>query len=111
MVMLTRSWKLGVAVFTALGVFGRFVSVVFAQVTEDAAMEPIAPPHDAETGESEPASAVVEKAPVEQAPPPAPSMPIGNRYVHAEPQSYGYTPQDDSWWMGMPPVLRNPPQA
>jgi hypothetical protein len=38
---------------------------------------------------------------------PQASMPIGNRFVHAEPQAYRsrLTPQDDNWWMSTSPVL------
>jgi hypothetical protein len=33
-------------------------------------------------------------------------MPIGNRFVHTEPQYHSrYTPQDDNWWMDSPPIL------
>lgn len=63
--------------------------------------------HEDETPDEDAASAIQEKQIAEQAPPPA-SMPIGNRYVHTEPQNFSrYTPQDDSWWMGMPAVLRD----
>ena len=39
----------------------------------------------------------------------ADSMPISNRWVSAEPQIYRsrFTPIDDNWWMGTPPVLLN----
>jgi hypothetical protein len=36
---------------------------------------------------------------------PQASVPIGNRFVHAEPQNYHDTLQDDSWRMGTPLVM------
>jgi len=64
-----------------------------------------------ETAEEE-SAAVVHAQSVEQAPPPAPSMPIGNRVVRTEPQYHSrYTPQDDNWWMGSPLILLASPAA
>jgi hypothetical protein len=62
---------------------------------------------DDETPDEESAAAIHEKPLTQIAPPPA-SMPIGNRYVHAEPQNYytRFTPVDD-WMLGMPPALRD----
>jgi hypothetical protein len=94
MVMLARGWQQFVALLSAVIAFGR--SADSAVVAHDA--------HDDETAEEE-AAAVLPAQSVEQAPLPAPSMPIGHRYVHAEPQNYRRTPQDDSWWMGTPRVL------
>jgi hypothetical protein len=38
---------------------------------------------------------------------PQASMPIGNRFIYSQPQTYRshFTPQDDNWWMGTPHAL------
>ena len=61
--------------------------------------------HD-DTPAEESAIALRERQLSQIAPPPA-SMPIGDRYVHAEPQNYycRFTPVDD-WMLGTPRVLR-----
>jgi hypothetical protein len=70
------------------------------------AAQPVAPPHLTDAGDGDPEEAVQEKQVAQQAPPPA-SMPIGNRYIYAQPQNYHqWAAQDDNWWMGMPLVLR-----
>jgi hypothetical protein len=95
MVMLTRGWQRIVALVTALTALGRFASGAVATHA----------PHDEEGAEKELTSAVVSKAAAEQAPP---ALMPNRRYIHAEPQNFSrYTPQDDSWWMGMPLVLRD----
>jgi len=101
--MLTRGWLQFVAVL-ALMALDRFVSVVFAWPS-DIAMEPIASPYDEDAAESELTEAIYEQPAVEQAPPPV-SMPIGNRFVHAEPQNFPrYTPIDDGWMLDSQRVL------
>ena len=77
---------------TALVAFGR--SDLVGAVPDD----------DDEPGDEERPAAAYSQ-PTEQAPPPAPSMPIGNRYVHAAPQNYPrFIPIDDRM-MGSPRVL------
>ena len=48
--------------------------------------------------------AILEKQVAQQAPPPAP-MPVAHRIMIAQPQNHS-RPQDDTWWVGMPLVLR-----
>jgi hypothetical protein len=108
MVMLKRGWKWIVALCTVSAMLARMREVWEIVLRTDATMEAIAQPPVADTTEKELDSAVLAKAAAEQAPPPAPSMPIGDRFVHGEPQVYRsrFTPQDDNWWMGTPAVLR-----
>lgn len=94
MVMLTRGGQRIVAALTALTALGRFVSGVLA------AHEP----HDDETVESERAAAIYAQI-AGQAPPPAPSMPMGHRFVATEPQRLRHVNSDDSWMLGSPRVL------
>jgi hypothetical protein len=68
------------------------------------AMEPIVLPHLADIPESPLVDAIQVKPAAQQAPPEA-SMPIGNRFVHAEPQNFPRYTADDSWMMGSPRVL------
>jgi hypothetical protein len=76
----------------------------------EVAMEPIVTPHLADTRERDLKTAIYEKQLAQIAPPEA-SMPIGNRWVHAEPHSYPrFTPMDDMM-MGMPMVLRESVRA
>jgi hypothetical protein len=107
MVMIARGWKWIVALCTMSAMLASMREVWATILHTDAAMEPIAQPPVADTAEKDLASAIYANQSAEQAPPPAPSMPIGHRWVHAEPQNYPrYVPQDDSWWTGMPRVLR-----
>src|SRR5947209_3725735 len=95
MVMLTRGWQRFVAVLTALTALGRFMTGAFAAHAS----------HGDETAEGEQAAAIHAQS-VEQAPPPAPSMPIGHRWVHAAPQDFPrYTNSVDEWMLGSPRVL------
>jgi hypothetical protein len=67
-------------------------------------MEPIATPHLADIRERDLMAAIYEKQRAQIAPPEA-SMPIGNRWMHTEPQNYPrWTPVVDL--MGMPMALR-----
>ena|ERR1700722_2533662 len=91
--MLTRGWRRSVAVLAALTAFGRYFSGVLRVHT----------PHDEKTAESERAATISARL-AEQSPPP--SMPIGHRYVHPEPQNFTrFTPIDDNWMMGSPRVI------
>jgi hypothetical protein len=108
MVMLKRSWKWIVALCTVSAMLARMREVWQAALHVETEVEAIVPPPDADTTEKElTSSPVVAKATADLAPPPAPSMPIGNRFVHAEPQAHysRFTPHDDSWWMGTPSVM------
>jgi len=97
MVMLTRNWRRIVAMLTVLGAFDRAMSGVLAAHAS----------HDDETAERERAAAIHAQS-VEQAPPPAPSMPIGHRWVHAAPQDFPRYPNSvDEWMLGSPRVLLN----
>jgi hypothetical protein len=93
-----------VALLTVSAMLARMREVWASILHTEAAVEAIAPPPIADTTEKDlPREVVAERAP-EQAPPSA-SMPIGNRYVHNEPQNYPrFTPVDD-WMQGSPRVL------
>lgn len=112
MVMLKKGWKLIAALCTVSAMLARMREVWESVLHTETAMEAIAQPPVADTTEKELITSTSEMAAAEQAPLPV-SMPIGNRWVHGEPQQYHsrFTPQDDSWWMGTPLVLRVPPAA
>jgi hypothetical protein len=76
--MLDRGWKWVLATFAVMAALDRFMIGVLAR----------GEPDDDETGETERATAIYGQVP-EQAPPPAPSMQIGNRFVSAGPQPLG----------------------
>jgi hypothetical protein len=78
MVMLARGWKWVLTTFALMAALDRFMSGVLAR----------GEPDDDETGEIERGDAVYAQVP-EQSPPPAPSMPIGNRFISAGPQPLG----------------------
>jgi hypothetical protein len=94
MVMLTRGWQ------RILAMLRMMIALVSGIGAPHAAYD------EAEAAESERATAVQEKQGTEIAPP-SQSMPIGNRWLHAEPQSvHPLHPMDDGWMMGTPLVLR-----
>jgi hypothetical protein len=106
MVMLKKGWKLIVALCTVSAMLARMREVWESVLHTETAMEAIAQPPVADTTEMELITSAPATAAAEQAPPPG-SMPIGNRFVHGEPQIYRsrFTLQDDNWWMGTPLVL------
>ena len=61
--------------------------------------------HD-ETSDEESVTAPHEKQLTQIAPPPV-AIPIGTNYLHNEPQNYPRFNADDSWFLGMPPALRD----
>lgn len=74
--------------------------------TEHGAHAMIGPSPD-DGGDDEPVAALLAENQLTQIAPPE-SMPIGNRFLHAEPQNYPqrFTPIDD-WTLGVPMVLRS----
>lgn len=113
MVTLKKSWKLIVAFCTVSTILARMREAWESILRMEIAAEAIAQPPVADTTEKELASATQVTTAADQGPPRALSMPIVNRWIHAEPQAYHsrFTPQDDTWWMGTPLVLRMPPTA
>lgn len=94
--MLTRGRQRIVALLAVLGAFVRAVAG-FSIPEAD---------HEDESETREVANAFHVTA-ILQAPPPTAPMPIGNRFVHSEPQGYRRYPRqgEDNWWLGTPRVL------
>lgn len=87
--MLKRGWKWMAALCTVSAMLTRMREVWEELLRTDTAMDVILQPPVADTTEKELVHAVQSKAAPEQAPPPAPSMPISHRFVSAGPQPLG----------------------